>query len=438
MGSVFRRPSWPDMTDEMFAVAYTSAASKRLQQLADASVAINAALSLDDMLDLITTRAREIIGAHQAIISIIVERDQSQAPTTVDKIALSDKYAAWRGCKALHSHAGICTDYVYNTNKPVRLTQSELEAQPGWHDFASQEVDHPPMRGCLAAPLIGRDGHNLGLILLSDKEQGDFTEEDEATLMQLAQMAAIAIENIQLYQQTWKSVLARDHLLFMVSHDLKNPLGAIKGYAQLLQREIQREGALDTERMLAIVNRIDATATRMTDLINELLDLSHLQISQPLELVRRPVDLIALIQQVVAEQQQTTHRHQLRIESAVTELVGDFDAARISRVIANLISNAIKYSPRAPEITVQIAREEIGGAPYAVVTVRDQGIGIPAEDLPYIFEQFRRAENVIGRIKGTGIGLASVRQIVEQHGGTITVESVEGEGSAFTVRLPLS
>jgi signal transduction histidine kinase len=190
--------------------------------------------------------------------------------------------------------------------------------------------------------------------------------------------------------------------------------------------------------MLAIVNRIDATATRMTDLINELLDLSHLQISQPLELVRRPVDLIALIQQVVAEQQQTTHRHQLRIESAVTELVGDFDAARISRVIANLISNAIKYSPRAPEITVQIAREEIGGAPYAVVTVRDQGIGIPAEDLPYIFEQFRRAENVIGRIKGTGIGLASVRQIVEQHGGTITVESVEGEGSAFTVRLPLS
>jgi signal transduction histidine kinase len=110
---------------------------------------------------------------------------------------------------------------------------------------------------------------------------------------------------------------------------------------------------------------------------------------------------------------------------------------RLERVLENLLSNAIKYSPEGGSITVAIADEEIGG-PWAVLTVRDQGLGIPAADLPRVFERFQRARNVEGRIGGTGIGLASARQIVEQHGGTIAAESAEGTGSTFTVRLPLA
>jgi signal transduction histidine kinase len=111
---------------------------------------------------------------------------------------------------------------------------------------------------------------------------------------------------------------------------------------------------------------------------------------------------------------------------------------RLDRVLDNLLSNAIKFSPNGGGITVAVAHEDVVGGPWAVVAVRDQGLGIPAADLPRVFERFRRARNVEGRIGGTGIGLASVRQIVEQHGGAITVESVEGAGSTFTVRLPLA
>ena len=125
-------------------------------------------------------------------------------------------------------------------------------------------------------------------------------------------------------------------------------------------------------------------------------------------------------------------RHSIRVEVA-EDLLAEVDPTRIARAVANLLGNAIKYSPAGGEIAVTLTREDDS----AVLAVRDQGIGIPAADLPRIFERFHRGSNVAGQIAGAGIGLAGARQIVEQHGGAITVESREGAGSTFTVRLPL-
>jgi signal transduction histidine kinase len=116
----------------------------------------------------------------------------------------------------------------------------------------------------------------------------------------------------------------------------------------------------------------------------------------------------------------------------VDSLVGEWDGQRLRRVLDNLLSNAVKYSPDGGEIVVQLAREE----DWAVLLVSDQGLGIPADDLPHIFERFRRARNAT-EIVGTGLGLSGARQLVEQHGGTIVVHSQEGAGSTFTIRLPL-
>jgi signal transduction histidine kinase len=102
-------------------------------------------------------------------------------------------------------------------------------------------------------------------------------------------------------------------------------------------------------------------------------------------------------------------------------------------VLANLLANVVKYSPAGGKITVMVKEE----GQWAIVAVHDEGIGIPAVDLPHIFERFHRASNVPGQVEGTGIGLASAYQIVAQHGGSITVTSTEGAGSTFTVRLPL-
>jgi signal transduction histidine kinase len=251
------------------------------------------------------------------------------------------------------------------------------------------------------------------------------------------ELARSRLEMAQLYKQAQEAIAARDELLSIVSHDLKNPLATIKGFAQLLQRAASRPNTEANEQILDGLKRIDATATKMTTLINELMDVVFLQTNRPLKLDLRPTDLIMLAHQSVIEYQQTTERHKFRIETSVPTLIGLWDATRLERVLANLLSNAIKYSPEGNVITVTLAREDEKEASWAVLAVQDEGIGIPAADLPHIFVRFHRASNVAAQIKGTGIGLVSVHHVVEQHGGIISVTSKEGEGSTITVRLPL-
>jgi signal transduction histidine kinase len=171
--------------------------------------------------------------------------------------------------------------------------------------------------------------------------------------------------------------------------------------------------------------------------IGELLDAARMRAGEPLELFRRPTDLVALSYRVAARAQTIATNHAIDVVAEVPELEGDWDALRLERVLGNLLANAVKYSPDGGLVEVRVAREEHGGEPWARLEVRDHGIGIPAADLPHIFEPYRRASNV-GVVEGEGLGLAGAKQIVEQHGGTIAVESHEGEGARFTVRLRLA
>ncbi|XXT18251.1 PAS domain S-box protein [Sorangium sp. So ce429] len=171
--------------------------SEQLRGLAEASLAVNSAPSLDRMLAEITERARALIGAHQSVISMTDDQNWAQATHAV---SLSDKYAAYRGYEARTTGGGIYT-LVCEQNRPLRMTQAELEAHPAWRGSSGEAPRHPPMRGWLAAPLVGRDGRNLGLIQLSDKVEGEFTGDDESILVQLAQLASVAIENARLREE---------------------------------------------------------------------------------------------------------------------------------------------------------------------------------------------------------------------------------------------
>ena len=254
-----------------------------------------------------------------------------------------------------------------------------------------------------AAPVLGEDGTSLGAVVTVR----DMTAEYEMTRQ-------------------------KDDFLSAAAHDLKTPLTTIKGHAQLLQKHA--ELAPERERLIQGLKRIDGVATRMTALINELLDVNRVQMGKPLDLVLKPVELVALARQMVADAQHANDRHQVVLISRETAIHGQWDLYRLERVVGNLVSNALRYSPDGGAITVTVDRE---GDERAILQVSDQGLGIPACDLPHIFERFHRGGNVAGRIAGSGIGLATVRQIVKQHGGEISVESREGEGSTFTVRLPL-
>lgn len=224
----------------------------------------------------------------------------------------------------------------------------------------------------------------------------------------------------------------KEDFLSAVAHDLRTPLTTVKGRVQILQRRLQRNGSVDPEMLATDLDRINSSANRMMALITDLLDVANIQIGRPLKLDRQPMDLVALAREVAAEHRPENDHHTIEVQSAADSLVGVWDATRIDRLLSNLLSNALKYSPAGGTITIGIGQD----GDQAVLTVHDAGIGIPAEDLPTIFERFRRGRNVTGKIPGTGIGLAAVYEIVSQHGGTVDVDSREGEGTTFTARLP--
>ena len=230
----------------------------------------------------------------------------------------------------------------------------------------------------------------------------------------------------------------KDEFLATVSHDLRNPLAGIKGWIQILRRRARRLPEEHRDQWQQDLATVDTAAARMAAIIDELTDLTQLQMGRPLELHRAQTDLVELVARVVAEHQQPAHKHALRVRSAAQTLEGFWDANRLGRVIGNLVSNAIKYSPDGGEITITIGQERDEQAAWAVLSIQDQGIGIPEQDVSRIFERFYRASNATTRFAGTGIGLAGARQLVELHGGTIEVRSRAGVGSTFTVRLPLS
>jgi signal transduction histidine kinase len=238
--------------------------------------------------------------------------------------------------------------------------------------------------------------------------------------------------------ETEAALRVRDDTLATVSHDLKTPLTAIRGYAQLLMRRVQGPRELNRDEILDQLERITRATGQMTTLLDELLDASRLQAGRPLDLRRAPTDLVTLAHQLVADLQRGSDQHTLCIQSAEPALIGNWDNSRLQRVVANLLSNAIKYSPDGGEVSIRLRRQrDFSGQEWALLAVTDQGLGIAPDDLPRLFERFFRGSNAVGRIQGTGLGLAGARQIVEQHAGTIEVSSTLGAGSTFTIWLPL-
>jgi len=239
----------------------------------------------------------------------------------------------------------------------------------------------------------------------------------------------------RLHAEAQSALQARELALSAITHDLGQPLSSLNVAARLLGRQVSAAGGAvrDVTDELA---SIDASVARMWAMIGELSDLARLHAGRPLELHEQPTDLVALVRREAQMQQVTTERHQIRVEASASNLVGEWDPDRLARVISNLLANAIKFSPAGGEIVVTISEEADEHREWAVIRVSDQGIGIPAADLPFVFERFYRGTNVAGRIQGTGIGLAGVRQIVEQHGGRVEIESTEGAGTTVTVCLP--
>lgn len=224
----------------------------------------------------------------------------------------------------------------------------------------------------------------------------------------------------------------RDAFLMILAHELRTPLTVLLGNAQLLLRRVKRE-ALFSARDQRLVQIIMDQAARLSTMVQLHFDIARLETNQ-LRLDRAALEVGALAQQVVAEVQPTLTRHTVTYHGPATPLWIDGDALRLIQALHNLLQNAIKYSPAGGDVQVRV---EPHGS-MVVITVSDEGMGIPPADLPLLFQRFYRASNVDERqISGLGVGLYLVNELIVLHGGAITVESAVGQGSAFRISLPM-
>lgn len=314
--------------------------------------------------------------------------------------------------------------------------------------YGQQHPYDPTLRTAIMLPLIHREVV-VGILQLLTTRDCEFTAADIDFLCDLAGAAATSIQNARLFEETDRQRRAlqaldneKDEFISIISHELKNPLASIKGYAGLLLRRARRDPAL--AEAVKGLDVIEQQVNRMTVLLDQLRDVSHIGINRfPIE--PQQIDLVALVRYVVAGAQATTTNHTIQVEAPDAPLYAYIDEFRMEQVLTNLVGNAIKYSPDGGLIQVTVGTGvSLAAAPsrlkipahWNTVTVRDQGIGIPQASRKRLFERFFRAPNAKGHVSGMGLGLFIAREIVQRHGGVMWVESKEGAGSLFGVALP--
>jgi PAS domain S-box-containing protein len=390
---------------------------------------LSAELDLEKLVQAVTDAATELTGAQFGAFfyNLINEHGESYTLYTLSGIP-RETFANFPMPRNTHVFGP-----TFRGEGIIRLADVQRDPRYGQNaPYHGMPPGHLPVRGYLAVPVTSRSGEVLGGLFFGHPETDVFSERDEQIVVGLAAQAAIAMDNARLYKQAQEALHARDQFLSIAAHELKTPITAIVGYAQVLEQRARREGNV-SERNLRALHTLSDQALRLSRLIHGLLDISRLQIGQ-LTLECGIVDLHKLVQRIVEEIGETTTRHQLSFHCSEHQLLIDGDAVRLEQVVQNLLQNAMKYSPEGGPVEVDITRQDH----EAIVSVRDHGIGIPTEALSRLFNRFFRAENATRTaIGGMGVGLHVVKEVVALHGGSVAVESTEGKGSTFTVRLPL-
>ena len=430
-----------DMSQHREAEAQLREEREALAIINDVGRLLSAELNLDVLIQEVTEAATELTDAAMGAFFHSSRSDQGgfyKLYTIAGASAADFAAVPWPRNTTLFGPTMAGTDILRSAD--IRVDDRYGKNAP----FAGIPAGHLPVVSYMAVPVIGRHGEILGGLFFGSPEPGVFTERAEKIAAGLAAQAATAIENARLFRQVQQELDARERaeaakeqLVDAMAHDLGGPLTVIRGQGQLLRRRLLR-GEVSPERLDAALEAIDQAVERARMLISDLTDVARLEADRPLDLSFTAVNLTSLVQTAVTSFEGASSAVSLQMEGSKEPVPGWWDANRIMRVLENLLANAIKYSPAGGVVRVSVFREGSGEQSAGVVTVSDHGVGIPADDLPHIFERFHRGSNVQGRIAGTGLGLWGSRRIVMHHGGTIKVESTEGEGTRVTVRLPLS
>jgi GAF domain-containing protein len=312
----------------------------------------------------------------------------------------------------------------------------DVLADPDYRFADAQRLGH--FRTVLAVPML-RESIPIGVLALTRSEVRPFTEKQIELVQTFADQAAIAIENVRLFdeiqdksRQLEEASQHKSQFLANMSHELRTPLNAILGYTELMADGTYGK---PSEKMLEVLNRLEANGRHLLGLINDVLDLSKIEAGQlMLELSDYCVQDIVQTVRSTLEPLAADKKLAFNVEVPAKLPPGRGDGRRLTQVLINLVGNAIKFTD-AGEVAIKV---DASNGVFCV-SVRDTGPGISASDQAKLFQEFQQADNAITKKKGgTGLGLAISKRIVEMHGGRIWVESQPGQGSIFVFTLPIA
>ncbi len=381
-------------------------------KLAEASLTINSPLSLQDTLKVISEKVRAAIGAHQAMTTLVTGDDWTRAVTVT---SLSNKYLAWHNAPQNFSVPSLFKLPV-NSSKPVRFTHAELQAQPAWSEISL--LDRPALRGWLAAPLVGRDGKNVGLIHVSDKLSGDFDAADEALLSQVAHVASIAIANARLFDivrqgRTRMQLLSKQLLTVQederrnIASELHDEIGQLLTGVKLSIEMLPRLAPEESERKLREAQE------SLNDLIQRVREMS-------LNLRPSMLDDLGLVPALIWHFGRYTSQTGVRVNFKHSGVEGRRFSSEIEigayRIVQEALTNVARHAG-VSEASVRLWADDNS----LLVQIEDAGRGFDVSKL----------------VAGLSSGVSGIRERAYMLGGMPTIESAPGKGARITAELPL-
>jgi PAS domain S-box-containing protein len=293
----------------------------------------------------------------------------------------------------------------------------------------------------------------IGVLGLGFDRPRKFTDEERNLIETFARLSAQALERARLYRDLQEALQDRDEFLSVAAHELKTPLTGLKGFTQLLVRQLDKNGKVEPARLGRSLQAINTQSDKLARLVDQLLNLTRIEAGR-LKLEKQTTNVNSLLASIVVTASTgigASHHIELKLPNEI--VTAQLDPLRIEQVVNNLLDNAVKYSPGGGVVTVELTltnsasggSEEVGGSqtsavsiePRLSISVRDRGIGIPLERRAHIFERFYQAHS-LSYISGMGLGLYISHQIVQLHDGQIRAEFPASGGTRFVITLPLS
>jgi signal transduction histidine kinase len=399
-----------------------ASAYQRIQTLYDVTTTVSSTLNLEEVLNLIAQAAAEAMDIKACTIRLVDE--SGQKVETVAAYGLSEEFLAKGPIEVEKS----------SVTRQALAGESTIMADVSQNSYLQYpaEAVAEGIASMLCVPLVIR-GQSEGMICVYCAEPDHFSESDAEFLSALASGGATAIVNARAYQALEMADQAKSEFVRMVTHELRSPLSAVQSMMRIMEQGYV--GSL-TQKQQDLVERSQRRISFLLALVKDLLDLAAGKMEQ-LKGEKKEVLLNRIITKVteLLETRAEEKGLNFQIEIAQEPLVLTGIEDGLERVFMNLVSNAVKYTPDGGSVTVKAWSE----GDTIKVKVSDTGIGIAEEALPRIFSEFYRAKNAKAmEMEGTGLGLAIAKDVVEKHGGQITVKSAVGEGSTFFVTLPKS